>query len=401
MQPGALPVGFWGGMHCRAGVTLYRFGVVLILLALGLSGACAEGRHGADPTLEPRAFREIPLQTPGPVEERARLVLVGEVGTLEGPTAFGGIMSAALNPGDSTLAVLDSHDCSLTFVSLPEHRLNGRFGSCGDGPNELTSPTRMAFVNDSVLVFDPGRSRFAMVPMDGGAYRWFDAEVVDHNGTSLSQLSQVTDSTFLVARYLRSAARTVGDPGLVAEVSVDDGRIIREFMKDSPVALDNPSTTQGRRAYACALREPRIPLVAVANQWMGQLVLLRLERDGILPVQSLDVTPEWYVLEPNLGNPDAVRPPSLGGRVACGSDVALFSYRVAAREGVERTRLVLLSAAGEILLMQDYEEPMWPSPGVPAFLDGVGRWFVGVTNTNAPVPTVAVYSVVDDHQSGG
>jgi hypothetical protein len=256
-----------------------------------------------------------------------------------------------------------------------------------------------------VLVAESRHRRFALVPLTDDDVRWIESGVYDSNSARmLHDLSQISDSSFLVSRRLRPPALTVGDPRLLAVVSTQDGRVLRDFLDDSPISLANKNTSTGRNARACALRDGPRTLVAVANQWMGQIVLIELADEPTL-IRSIDVTPDWYTPRPHPNEPRDARPPLGGARIACGSNFAVVSYRqlipqersslLSARPPPElaKTRVAVVGSDGALLFLRDYDLPTWPQVGAAVLTGGGGSRFLGTAAEYEMFPGVAVYEV--------
>lgn len=355
------------------------------LLLPFILGAC-------DSEADPRAFSGIPAAQPWGTLDEADLVLVHEIGSLEGPTAFGAIRSAAIDRNDSIIAVADNLDCGIAFVPTRTLQISHRVGGCGDGPEEFREPGAIAFVGDSLLVHDVTRRAFAMISPSGGPFRWFRSDVLEANSSGVSQISSYSDTTVLVSRYLPSPRRTLGSPGLLAEVALDDGRIVNEFLEDSPISLGNPNPTQGRRARACAMSDDGQPVIAVANQWMGQIALLH--QAGVRA--SWDITPGWYQPQPHLADSRTMRPPVPGAHIACTDEFAVASYRVGGTEGIEHSRIAIVDVTGKVLRVRELDRPAWPDPGLPAIVAGGSSFVVGLTNRHAEFPQLAIYRIEYD-----
>lgn len=92
---------------------------------------------------------------------RWRAELVAEIGASpEGGSEFGGLRSVALGPG-GIVAVLDHRTPQVVAYSADGAKL-GAWGRTGAGPGEYRWPYAIAFVGDSLALFDPGRSRITL-----------------------------------------------------------------------------------------------------------------------------------------------------------------------------------------------------------------------------------------------
>lgn len=122
---------------------------------------------------------------------------------------------------------------------------------------------------------------------------------------------------------------------------------------------------------------------------MGQIVVL----DHQDVVASWDIDPEWYKLRPHPADAQTVRTPTPGARIACAGDFAIASYRVVDGEGTHHSRIAIVNARGDLLMVRDRTAPVWPDPGVGTLIAGGTRLILGVSNLHTEFPTVAVYEI--------
>lgn len=87
--------------------------------------------------------------------------LEAEIGAdIDGGSQFGGIRSVALGPG-GIIAVLDHRTPQLVAFSADGAHA-GSWGRIGSGPGEYRRPYSIAFIGDSLLLFDPSLSRITL-----------------------------------------------------------------------------------------------------------------------------------------------------------------------------------------------------------------------------------------------
>ncbi len=135
--------------------------VPLIVCLLGLA-ACATGDRvpgAATNTVDTTgAYPVFHARTPA---EQWRAEFEVEIGASEdGGSEFGGVRSIALGP-DGVVAVLDHRTPQIVAFSTDGARI-ASWGRSGAGPGEYRWPYSIAYLGDSLVLFDPGLSRITL-----------------------------------------------------------------------------------------------------------------------------------------------------------------------------------------------------------------------------------------------
>jgi hypothetical protein len=127
--------------------------------ALGACGGDSRGAPEVGNTMDTTgAFPVFYARTPA---AQWRAELESELGAEpDGGSAFGGVRSVALAPS-GTIAVLD-HRTPQILAFTADGTPNGSWGRAGAGPGEYRRPYSVAFLGDSLLLFDPGLSRITL-----------------------------------------------------------------------------------------------------------------------------------------------------------------------------------------------------------------------------------------------
>ncbi len=133
--------------------------VLVWLLTVAACGGEARGSRQSDNSVDTTGtFPVFHARTPS---AQWRAELVAEIGAEpDGGSAFGGIRSVALGPG-GIVAVLDDRTPQILAFSA-DGAPAGTWGRTGSGPGEYRRPYSVAFLGDSLLLFDPGHSRITL-----------------------------------------------------------------------------------------------------------------------------------------------------------------------------------------------------------------------------------------------
>ncbi len=92
--------------------------------------------------------------------------LARTVGTVEGPLSFGSIAGLGVSE-DGRLAIADRYSCEVIVVSVEALEVIGRFGGCGDGPNEFRNISSLSFQGPLLWVYDAARLRLVALDRVG------------------------------------------------------------------------------------------------------------------------------------------------------------------------------------------------------------------------------------------
>lgn len=141
--------------------------VLACTLSVAACGVEARGPRDNGNSLDSTgAFPRFHARSPS---ARWRAELEVEIGAEpDGSSAFGGVRSVALGPG-GVVAVLDHRTPQILAFSA-DGAPAGAWGRPGRGPGEYRRPYSIAFLGDSLLLFDPGLSRITLYDHQR---RWF------------------------------------------------------------------------------------------------------------------------------------------------------------------------------------------------------------------------------------
>src|SRR5690606_34128692 len=129
---------------------------ILFGLFLSLCTACDFGDDEADGWYMEPSIKTVAMSN---VPDDRLLELVDSLG--------GGILSDGTGPlaisQSGLVAVPERADCRVSVLDMVTQQLVYRFGACGGGPNEFLAIGDVAFVQDSLYVYDFGRRDFSVL----------------------------------------------------------------------------------------------------------------------------------------------------------------------------------------------------------------------------------------------
>lgn len=277
--------------------------------------ACADSYPPQDLVLPGLPPYELSHLESGPQVTRDQLVTHGE---RSGPLGFGLIPSIALH-SDGTLAVADSHRCSVILIARPGTRFLGRLGGCGSGPGEFQQIRSIAYLSDLLLIYDRRAAAISALSPDG-TEAWRQAVNLPP-GPGIVDMYPINDSILLVSlERVPEPERLLEPVEPVGLLNLRSGEVVEWLIRD--VARSSTLSPQRvRRKSACAAFDNGSGgTVWVANDWLFEGVAFRY--------------PEGTVLHRFLNVPGrseqkrAIRasfPSQLSG-TACGADRAVFKF---------------------------------------------------------------------------
>jgi hypothetical protein len=318
------------------------------MAVFALLGAC---RHPDE-----RSFSSLgaPTYQPPARIATARLEYVRSIGASDGPLSFSTIPSLAAR-SDGTVAVLDRFNCQVVLIDSAGMLIR-RFGRCGRGPGEFVTPWRLAFLGDSLVVFDDGQGAFLFMDLHGNEGRRLHLGELP-GAVGIRGFAFENDTTLLVGKTLNATVYTDNNE-LVAIVDRRTGRERAGVVQDVPISIGS-QRAMTRSIYLCGSNGNNANAhVVIGNLWQAELVSFD---DFPEAVSSHTVTTvDWLPIRFDSRGPKAPRPPSMTLTLACGDETFAAMYRVldfdkrpaAVRQGMLEVR----SYDGQVLVRDIWTE---------------------------------------------
>lgn len=319
---------------------------------------------GATPAPPPKEFLLPQLSTPvvsrWSEDSTWTILPLATHGAGSGPLGFSAIVGLAVRH-DGALAVADHANCSVTIITRPEGRFADRFGTCGDGPAEFRQIGGIAFLGDSLLVYD--RSSNAITVLGSSGQEVARVRLALPSGTWIGGMRVAGDSTLLL---LLERLRLPGLPDsafhLVAVASLVSGKLTESMIGEPKAGEDAQNYL--RRKPACVRDDGTGPVVVAMNDWSFEGVGMSIPgREETFHF----VTPHVRVVPGVM--PGGERYAGNRAEVGCGSSGAVFKLvRLARRAGggmpaIDETLLEMRQYDGSLLLRKSL-------PGDTALLHG-------------------------------
>lgn len=311
--------------------------------------------------------------------------LVFELGSMEGPDAFGQIVDVAVSM-DSLVAVADRFGCAIRIYHFPSGEEVSELGGCGDGPGEFRQVVSIAFKGDTLLVSDFGRARIVRMDPRTGTELSAAPPPLPRMEAPIVTFDALPGRILYAPAWFRSSRREL----LVAQ-SDDGGEWFG--LTDTQISLENLDQSLMRRGEACLLGDGG--RVLAVNQWALQVMLL-----------DSDLTPRFSHRDPlpwfgprEEGGSGHWLPGFLAPRVACSESFGVVRYRsnqVSESGGarVERGLLLVVSSTGEILQREVVADTTWPHPSALTPVSALGDVFFLYQNGFGPHPSVQGHRIV-------
>ena len=233
----------------------FSLGLLLCLCAACNSGGDEEDGWYLEPSSAPVAMSNVP--------DDLVLELVDSLG--------GGVLSDGTGPlaisQSGLVAVPERADCRVSVLDMVTHQLVYRFGTCGGGPNEFRAIGDVAFVQDSLYVYDLGRRDFSVLSPTGEMARRFVAVAMATDSiTEGVWLSGVGDSLLGVGN-----SRPSRNPSVGTLLRASDGSLARRFGNAQREVRD------GRDIIVfppliCSLTPPEGALIVAVNPFRSETV---------------------------------------------------------------------------------------------------------------------------------
>ncbi len=203
---------------------------------------------------------ERPAVSPG-----TALTVIHEVGTLDGPLAFGRIGFVGAN-SSGTIAAYDLGSCQVTVLDT-SGTLIGKFGRCGMGPTDLGSVDAVAVTSTGVWVHDGHQmGTLRQFSFDGALITSSKISVVE-GWSGFASLSVLGDSIAVVSPIVPPGELLRAGVNRVVAFRLSTGESFKQLapLPDSVVSL---RWTNGVEWIpSCAGETPQGSYLAYLDQW--------------------------------------------------------------------------------------------------------------------------------------
>jgi hypothetical protein len=181
----------------------------------------------------------------------------------------GGVISDGRGPltisRSGRIAVAEYADCRVTVLDVVSQQMVYRFGGCGGGPTEFRGVGDIAFVGDSLYVFDLGRRDLSVLSPTGELIRRFVAmAMVTDSVTGINFMSAVQDTLLSIANN-----RPGRDPSAGALLRANDGSLVRKF-GNAQQAVRADGEIIAFLPQMCTVNRPEGALIIAANPYKSE-----------------------------------------------------------------------------------------------------------------------------------
>ena len=178
------------------------------------------------------------------------------------------------------LAVYETATCSIAFLTITSDELLGRFGRCGEGPEEFRSVNTMAFDGDTLWAADRRRGSLVVVsPEFTFVRRIVPASRAEGVLLNLARIHMVGPG-LLSTDAVEPRARSTFLTGILER---ETGRILLRLGRIQPRLIANPDIANAT-AFSCGAPRPEGGVVVISNIWQFETVAY--STDGVLLWQS-------------------------------------------------------------------------------------------------------------------
>lgn len=247
-----------------------------------------------------------------------RLERLWSVGSIDGPSSFGGVAAAYLTEGH--VIVLDDRNTQVRVLDL-EGRERNRFGRSGQGPGEFANPVSLRARGDTLAVLDARQRRVSRFTLTG--------ELIDERSLPLHYATQGTPSRIWQLAAGHWVVQTTRGIGLTPDSSENRFHLYLVDPADSTVYHLHTSAIPA----ALAGRSSRMALAVQAPRWG--------------PVQSYAMTPDGRIVHGD-GRDFTIRVGAIA-ESATGAELRIreiLHIRSGSRERISRTELAEFEARG-------------------------------------------------------
>lgn len=194
-------------------------------------------------------------------------------GAATGPTAFGIVVGVAVG-ARGLLAVADLLACSVTLIDRESGSFEGRVGRCGDGPGEFREIGALAFIEDTLLVYDRRSNALATLNLAGEEVTRVRLDLPPRAALTWMR---VVDGRRVVASMERVASGTDVPKALdlVGVFEMATGELVETMIAEVRLAREGPQNFLRRKAV-CVHGHDGGSLLAVLNEWAFQVAAVEL-----------------------------------------------------------------------------------------------------------------------------
>ncbi len=299
---------------------------------LALISLAALGCSGEPPVAVDRLFGQLDskprIWQPAERDGHFELVLESSLGEPEGPFAFSRVGAIAART-DGLIAIVDELECQIVLAKYTTGGLIRRMGGCGGGPGEFRRPNGLAFIGDSLFIWDEGLRSVIVMTFDGEETRRFapgalmEMPLVLRMGAS-SDTTLVFDIGLAPPAVVDVAA---SDDLLLAVIDSRSGKLLRRALADPMISATNP-LNRIRDAPVCAQSQAG-GFIAAFNRWAFEGITLDATASSVRGHFLTDLP----AMTP--ATRDGKRYPTLATSIACaGVGVMYQAVRTERRESV-------------------------------------------------------------------
>lgn len=274
---------------------------------------------------------------PNPMTEpqtELRLELVGEYGESEDGLVFGQIADLAVSES-GRLAVADPMSCLVWIIRIQADSWD-TLGRCGDGPGEFRSPVAVAFLGDTLFVFDSQRMTVSRLAPGGEELSRMRLDLPSLGAMGVSDLF-VDPSVGIVAGLHLLPNGLGSEHHQLVVFDAEDGKIVSRGLTVPRLAQSTRRQMIRYGALCGRVGSDGLPMVVTANTWAPQVVGIR--GNSFEELFSIKLPIEWAIAREDPDRPGEWRNMAPLPSIECGEDYIVVSYRRQARSEDGRTRI--------------------------------------------------------------